>query len=333
MSEGRRRVASHGLYVTWHRCVVDGFDHAVTDEEFAKRGARPAGCRRAVCGHMLMMGSALAPPGPPCESCDTYLSTLARLRLTQEHQAERPSALRRLLRHFQSPAACGPRQSASVVSPERGGRTSPGRRGPLSEDARAYRHHVARWHPMTGRILLVRLRPGLVGESRRVVHIVPETEGKTHRVVHVVPEPEATTTPESLRAYCGGEFRPGELELLDGITGMPCERCLLHMPLPDSAHIEPGSDGRVVENGNSAFPDLAGMRRGLRNLGQASPCRSAARPGSQATADGHRTMPSPPLTAMICPLTKRASSLARNTMTGAKSRSASPSHPPSGTWE
>lgn len=72
-------------------------------------------------------------------------------------------------------------------------------------------------------ILLVRLKPrgpggAVIGESRRVCHLVPV--------------PQSGDVPEVLRAYCGQEIPPGTAELLDGMSGMPCEPCLARSPIP-----------------------------------------------------------------------------------------------------
>jgi hypothetical protein len=61
---------------------------------------------------------------------------------------------------------------------------------------------------------------------------LPGTVGETRRVVHVFPLPPQGAVPERLTAYCGAEFGPGELELLDRPSGMPCESCLRHVPRP-----------------------------------------------------------------------------------------------------
>ncbi|WP_307722915.1 hypothetical protein [Gandjariella thermophila] len=67
-------------------------------------------------------------------------------------------------------------------------------------------------------LLLVRLRRGIVGEARRVVHLVPvPTE-------HV---------PAVLTAYCGAEIVPGTAEVLSCFTGVPCTPCLAAAPLPE----------------------------------------------------------------------------------------------------
>lgn len=62
-------------------------------------------------------------------------------------------------------------------------------------------------------LALVRLRRGVVGESRRVCHLIP------------VPAPGAV--PAELTALCGEAIRPGEAEVLDGLRGMPCHACLM----------------------------------------------------------------------------------------------------------
>ncbi|MEU6643198.1 hypothetical protein ABZ863_11665 [Saccharomonospora sp. NPDC046836] len=67
---------------------------------------------------------------------------------------------------------------------------------------------------MTVRLIIARPRSGVVGETRRVVHLFPY--------------PDAP--PEQLMAYCGATFGPGTLDQLDGIRGMPCELCLARQP-------------------------------------------------------------------------------------------------------
>jgi len=62
-----------------------------------------------------------------------------------------------------------------------------------------------------GTFVLARPRAGVVGQTRRVVHVFPLQDGG----------------PGVLVAYCGFEGRSGELDLLDGPAGMPCERCLV----------------------------------------------------------------------------------------------------------
>jgi hypothetical protein len=59
--------------------------------------------------------------------------------------------------------------------------------------------------------ILVRLRNGVVGETRRVVHVVPLDEE------HVLPD--------GLVTCCRLVIRPGTAERIDGYAGMPCEGC------------------------------------------------------------------------------------------------------------
>ncbi|MFD2400082.1 hypothetical protein ACFSZT_16295 [Prauserella oleivorans] len=68
--------------------------------------------------------------------------------------------------------------------------------------------------------MVVRLRRGLVGESRRVCHVVP-----------VPSEP----VPDELVAYCGARILPGQADLLSHLTGMPCDSCLAMTVRPGRA--------------------------------------------------------------------------------------------------
>ncbi|WP_051442324.1 hypothetical protein [Saccharomonospora iraqiensis] len=61
-------------------------------------------------------------------------------------------------------------------------------------------------------VAVVRLRRGIVGETRRVSHVLP------------VPRPGLV--PDELAAFCGARLQPGQAEWLPSLTGMPCERCL-----------------------------------------------------------------------------------------------------------
>lgn len=61
-------------------------------------------------------------------------------------------------------------------------------------------------------ILVARLRRGVVGESRRVCHVVPVAS--------------VDSVPESLTTLCGAELSSGETEFMNGIRGMPCSACL-----------------------------------------------------------------------------------------------------------
>ncbi|GAA3854092.1 hypothetical protein GCM10022380_84940 [Amycolatopsis tucumanensis] len=54
------------------------------------------------------------------------------------------------------------------------------------------------------------------------------TVAESQCVAHLVWVPRAGR-PEVLAAFCGVEFGPGELELLTGVAGAPCEGCLLRI--------------------------------------------------------------------------------------------------------
>lgn len=74
---------------------------------------------------------------------------------------------------------------------------------------------------VAGPILLVRPVAGSVGERERLVHVVGRS-GSSGR-------------PGVLKAFCGAEFNADELDLLDRITGMPCEDCLRLVPLQQAS--------------------------------------------------------------------------------------------------
>lgn len=63
-----------------------------------------------------------------------------------------------------------------------------------------------------GAVAVVRLRQGVVGESRRVCHVVP------------IPEDRAV--PGHLTALCGTDIYPGQADVLPGLVGMPCDGCM-----------------------------------------------------------------------------------------------------------
>jgi hypothetical protein len=71
--------------------------------------------------------------------------------------------------------------------------------------------------------ILVRLLPGKVGESRRVVHVVPI--------------PDVEEIPDVLTAYCGEEIRPDTAEWLPQMCGMPCTTCAFTAPAPQTGEL------------------------------------------------------------------------------------------------
>jgi hypothetical protein len=118
-----------GLYVCWHRSERDGIDHAITDEDFARgRRDNTQGRYEALCGHVVLTGSMLLPPGRLCPRCYAFLvarSTLPTVeRRIRRTRHRKPSALRRFLRGSQFPdlPSSIPSQQ-SRPGPERNGRT------------------------------------------------------------------------------------------------------------------------------------------------------------------------------------------------------------------
>ena len=67
-------------------------------------------------------------------------------------------------------------------------------------------------------VLLGRLKPGLIRETRRVVH-----------VFLLVPEARQATM---LTSRCGERLPVTDLQWLPGLSGMPCEHCVLDSLTP-----------------------------------------------------------------------------------------------------
>lgn len=71
--------------------------------------------------------------------------------------------------------------------------------------------------------ILVRYLPGVVGESRRVIHVV--------RITNVA------EIPDVLVALCGERIRPGVAEQLYAPIGAPCNVCLFAASTPTGAEL------------------------------------------------------------------------------------------------
>jgi len=61
------------------------------------------------------------------------------------------------------------------------------------------------------RIMLARPVSGVVGETRRTTHVFVSVTGPA----------------TSLTALCGLQFELASVEFLDGLTGMPCVKCMV----------------------------------------------------------------------------------------------------------
>jgi hypothetical protein len=69
------------------------------------------------------------------------------------------------------------------------------------------------------------------------VRFLPGVVGLTRRVVHVVPVPTDGVIPERLIAYCGQPIGRGVAELLAQPVGAPCVLCLLKWRLPEQTEL------------------------------------------------------------------------------------------------
>jgi hypothetical protein len=74
-------------------------------------------------------------------------------------------------------------------------------------------------------LAVMRLRRGVVGESRRVSHVVPI--------------PDGASLPGELTALCGVRVNPRQSEVLASISGMPCEPCVSRLPIEESVSALP----------------------------------------------------------------------------------------------
>jgi hypothetical protein len=74
-------------------------------------------------------------------------------------------------------------------------------------------------------LMVMRLRRGVVGESRRVSHVVPV--------------PGAGAWPDELTALCGTRMDRRQSEVLTAATGMPCERCVSQLPVYETVSALP----------------------------------------------------------------------------------------------
>lgn len=102
---------------------------------------------------------------------------------------------------------------------------------------------------MTDGVMLARAAPGLAGDAQRATHVFPV--------------PATPTPPRRITALCGVSFGPGQLERLDGPTGMPCERCLARAP-QESA--QPQSSGERLNEIERTLHQLQVQVNGIRTL-------------------------------------------------------------------
>ncbi len=193
---GTSRSRRPRLYVRWYRCTGDSLDHAVTDEAFAQGLELQEGSYLAVCGHVVLIGSCLAPPGPPCVACVAVLRILNRPINPTAEPGRRRKAHRWccLFGRHQTPAVpqSRPRQRARAT-PEQDGRTI------TSVDAGRHRAHRSRC--AAGRLttdqLITAPPPGPVVEPRYSARQLPG----------------GGVAPQSTATHRGDPFAPGAFEL------------------------------------------------------------------------------------------------------------------------
>jgi hypothetical protein len=104
-------------------------------------------------------------------------------------------------------------------------------------------------------VLMVRLKPGLVGERLRVCHLVSMSPGRA---------------PERLVAYCGASFRPKDVDWVDlgRSTGAPCNRCLslARSAVTDLLTAIIGEEPDAADTGDGPGDAVGNLTRFLRDL-------------------------------------------------------------------
>jgi hypothetical protein len=129
-------------------------------------------------------------------------------------------------------------------------------------------------------VLLVRLLPGIVGESRRVVHVVAAPA-------------DTRTVPEVLTALCGEQIKPGTAEVLPDLGGMPCGPCFLAA----TPQRQPTTTDRRIRTSRRSSSALQGEHNGQR-LRRGSPSRHGKQPHKPPLTPRQGIVH---VTALLCP--------------------------------
>ncbi len=219
MSDTRRSRRSR-LYVSWYHCAGDSLDHAVTDEAFAQGLDLQEGCYQAVCGHVVLIGSCLVPPGPPCVACVALLRILNRPAASTAGPGRHRKAHRwcRLFDRHQTPAVpqSRPRQRARAT-PERDGRTTTS----MSAGQRCALRSPGTTSRLTTDQLIIAPRTGTAVESQQAARRLPQDGGAPH----------------SPTTHCGKPLGADPLELQKSPARSPLA---LHLRRPCSHELTSG---------------------------------------------------------------------------------------------
>lgn len=201
---GTRRSRRSRLYVSWYRCAGDNLDHAVTDEAFAQGLDLQEGCYQAVCGHVVLIGSCLVPPGPPCVACVALLRILNRPAASTAEPGRHRKAHRwcRLFGRHQTPAVpqSRPRQRARAT-PERDGRTTTS----MNVGQGCARRSPGTTSRLATDQLIIAPQPCTAVEFQHAARRLPQDEGAPH----------------SPATHCGKPLGPSPLELQKSPAGSP----------------------------------------------------------------------------------------------------------------
>lgn len=94
------RFGTTSRFITMN-CAADGRHHLVSDHATTVGLTAHHGKYGAVCGHVVVAASMVAPPGPTCLDCETTLHRIATSQITTDHTRRshrRRSVVARLLR-------------------------------------------------------------------------------------------------------------------------------------------------------------------------------------------------------------------------------------------
>lgn len=97
---GEHHHSQRDVRLIWIGSVADGLDHAVTQATLAAGVLHRSGRHEAVCGHGVLPGSMLEPPGPTCPRCTAYLRAQAPRRAAEERAQRRRYRTSGLLRRW-----------------------------------------------------------------------------------------------------------------------------------------------------------------------------------------------------------------------------------------
>lgn len=104
-----------GFFVVWQTSADDGYQHAITDEEFTFGKGTTEGRFEAVCGHYMVLADSFKAPGRFCPRCVVFV----RARMSMRPLDQRLTVVRKsVFSRFRSMFCSRPRHRATWKTPE-----------------------------------------------------------------------------------------------------------------------------------------------------------------------------------------------------------------------